>query len=47
VDPGAAFETPARRAQESPAWRYHEIATNHMIPENRPAELAELLRALA
>jgi pimeloyl-ACP methyl ester carboxylesterase len=47
VDPGAAFETPARRARESPAWRYHEIATNHMVPENRPAELAGLLRTLA
>jgi pimeloyl-ACP methyl ester carboxylesterase len=47
ADPGVPFEDPARHAQESPAWRYHEVETNHMVPENRPAELAELLRALA
>jgi pimeloyl-ACP methyl ester carboxylesterase len=47
ADPGGPFEIPARHARESPAWRYHEIATNHMVPENRPAELAALLGALA
>lgn len=46
ANPGGPFEIPARHARESPAWRYHEIATNHMVPENRPAELAALLRAL-
>ena len=30
----------------SPAWRYREISTNHMIPSNRPAELARLLLEL-
>ena len=30
----------------SPAWRYREIATNHMIPSNRPDELARLLLEL-
>ena len=30
----------AARARTSPAWRYHEIATTHMVPENRPDELA-------
>ena len=48
ADPdGAGFEPFARRARESPAWRYHEIASTHMIPENRPDELAVILRALA
>jgi hypothetical protein len=31
----------------SPAWRYREIATSHMIPSNRPGELARLLLELA
>jgi pimeloyl-ACP methyl ester carboxylesterase len=39
----AAFLEAAERARSSPAWRYREIATNHMIPSNRPAELADLL----
>jgi pimeloyl-ACP methyl ester carboxylesterase len=48
ADPdGAVFEPFARRARESPAWRYHEVATSHMVPENRPAELAAILRELA
>ena len=41
------FEAAAQHARTSPAWRYHEIATNHMIPENRPGELAAVLRTLA
>jgi pimeloyl-ACP methyl ester carboxylesterase len=44
---GATFEASAARARASDAWRYHEIATTHMVPENRPAELASLLLALA
>ncbi|QJY45026.1 alpha/beta hydrolase [Pseudonocardia broussonetiae] len=44
---GALFDVSAARARTSPAWRYHEIATTHMVPENRPGELAELLLALA
>jgi hypothetical protein len=48
ADPdGAVFEPFAAHARQSPAWRYHEIATTHMIPENRPAELAAILRGLA
>lgn len=35
------------RAQASPAWSYHEIDSNHMVPMNRPAELAALLAGLA
>jgi pimeloyl-ACP methyl ester carboxylesterase len=47
-DPGnAAFWQAARQAQASPHWRYHEIATNHMVASNRPDELAALLLALA
>jgi pimeloyl-ACP methyl ester carboxylesterase len=47
ADPnGAMFDASAARARTSPAWRYHEIATGHMVPENRPADLAELLLAL-
>ncbi len=47
-DPGGAlFEASAARARTSPAWRYHEIATTHMVPENRPDELAALLAGLA
>ncbi len=31
----------------SPAWRYREIGTNHMIASNRPEELVRLLLELA
>jgi len=44
---GAVFDASAARARGSDAWRYHEIATTHMVPENRPEELASLLLALA
>ncbi|OAF15567.1 hypothetical protein AYJ54_40115 [Bradyrhizobium centrolobii] len=37
----------ARHAKDSPAWRYHEIATNHMVANNRPEELARILGDLA
>jgi pimeloyl-ACP methyl ester carboxylesterase len=40
---GGPFWVAADRAKASPAWRYHEITTNHMIPGNRPEELARLL----
>lgn len=47
-DPGnAAFWQAARHAQASPAWRYFEIATNHMVANNRPQELAALLLQVA
>jgi len=46
--PGAAvFESAAAHARSSPAWNHHSIATNHMIPVNRPAELTELLLTVA
>jgi pimeloyl-ACP methyl ester carboxylesterase len=46
VERNAAFEAAAARAKASPAWRYHELDTGHLVPENRPQELAELLLAL-
>jgi len=42
-DPGGPFWAGADRARNSPAWRYLEIATNHMIPSNRPKELVHIL----
>jgi len=44
---GGPFWGAADRARRSPAWRYREIATNHMIPSNRPGDLARLLLELA
>lgn len=42
-----AFWRAARHAQGSPAWRYHEIATNHVIASNRPKELSRILAGVA
>jgi len=43
-EPGnAAFWRAAKLADASLAWRYFEIATNHMVASNRPAETARLL----
>lgn len=44
---GGAFEAAAAHARSSGAWRYHEIATTHMVPQNRPDEVAAILLALA
>jgi pimeloyl-ACP methyl ester carboxylesterase len=44
---GNAFWDAAERAKASDRWRYHEIATNHMVPSNRPAELVAVLASLA
>jgi len=45
--PGTAvFERATAHAASSPAWAQHGIATNHLIPSNRPQELADLLLAL-
>lgn len=46
-EPGGAFWAAADRARDSSAWSYREIATNHMIPANRPEELAAMLLELA
>lgn len=43
-DPGdQTFWQAARRAQASPAWRYFEVASNHMLMVNRAEETARLL----
>jgi pimeloyl-ACP methyl ester carboxylesterase len=43
-EPGAAaFWRAAKHAASSPAWRYFEIATSHMVASNRPVETANLL----
>jgi len=43
-DPGAdALWRAADRAKNSPAWRYAEIETTHMVASNRPSELAAIL----
>jgi pimeloyl-ACP methyl ester carboxylesterase len=34
------------RLRHSPAWSYVEVASNHMIPVNRPEELAKILLEL-
>jgi pimeloyl-ACP methyl ester carboxylesterase len=47
TDVGAdALWRAAERAKASPAWRYRELATTHMVPSNRPDELTELLLEL-
>lgn len=46
-EPAGPFWAAADRVRQSPAWRYREIATNHMIPSNKPEELARLLLELA
>jgi pimeloyl-ACP methyl ester carboxylesterase len=46
-DGNEAFWRAARHAKGSPAWRYYEIATNHMIANNRPEELARILTSIA
>jgi pimeloyl-ACP methyl ester carboxylesterase len=45
-EPPRAFWNAADRVKGDPAWRYREIDTNHMIPVNRPRELADLLLEL-
>ncbi len=45
--PPGPFWDAAGQVRDSPSWRYREIATSHMIPVNRPGELAGLLLELA
>lgn len=45
--PESAFWKAARHAQASDAWEYREVATNHMVPSMRPAELTALLLQLS
>jgi pimeloyl-ACP methyl ester carboxylesterase len=37
----------ADRLRDDPRWRYVESTSNHMIPQNRPQELVDLLLTLA
>jgi pimeloyl-ACP methyl ester carboxylesterase len=47
-EPGAAaFWRAAKDASASPAWKYFEIASNHMLASNRPRETAQLLMSVA
>jgi pimeloyl-ACP methyl ester carboxylesterase len=42
-----AFHDAADRIRHDRRWRYVESTSNHMIPQNRPHELVELLLTLA
>lgn len=42
-----AFYDAADRYRDHPAWRYHETTSNHMVPQNRPQELVDILLTLA
>lgn len=41
------FYDAADRVRDDPRWRYVESTSNHMIPQNRPRELVDLLVTLA
>lgn len=43
----AALASAAERAKASAAWRYEEIASNHMVASNRPADVAGILLDVA
>ncbi|MGY1632924.1 alpha/beta fold hydrolase [Geodermatophilus sp. SYSU D01186] len=47
IPPNPGFEAAAARARASDAWVYREIATTHLVPQNRPRELTDLLLDLA
>jgi pimeloyl-ACP methyl ester carboxylesterase len=40
---GPARSPRAEYTRNHPAWRYREIETTHMVPQNRPEELVQLL----
>ena len=44
---GEAFWAAAEHADNSPRWRYFEIATTHMVASNRPEDLTRILLELA
>ena len=41
--PPHPFWRAADSTRSNPAWRYREIETNHMVPNNKPEELTQLL----
>jgi pimeloyl-ACP methyl ester carboxylesterase len=47
-DPNAPdmFYAAADRVRDNPRWRYFESTSNHMIPQNRPQELVDILLQL-
>ena len=47
ADAPDAFWDAADRYREHPAWQYRELTSNHMIPQNQPAELVGILLDLA
>lgn len=40
------FWDAADRYRDDSAWRYREIDSNHMIPQNKPAEVTEILLSM-
>jgi pimeloyl-ACP methyl ester carboxylesterase len=44
--PGSQFWDAADRTRSNPAWCYRETTSNHMVPHNRPGELASMLLEL-
>ncbi len=42
----SAFWAAAEQAKAGDRWRYREVDTNHLIPTNRPQELADILLEL-
>jgi pimeloyl-ACP methyl ester carboxylesterase len=40
---GGAFWVAGDKAKASPRWNYYEVDTNHMVPFNKPRELADIL----
>jgi len=40
------FWDAADRYRDHPDWRYEELASNHMVPQNQPAELVDILISL-
>jgi len=40
---GGAFWVAGDHAKASPRWSYYEVDTNHMVPFNKPRELAAIL----
>jgi hypothetical protein len=45
--PSRAFDAAAAHARASDAWHYREVATSHVVPSNRPAELTDILLGCA
>jgi hypothetical protein len=44
--PSVPFDAAAARARASAAWRYRELPTTHLVAQDRPRELVDLLLEL-